>query len=176
MKFWEKEKNWSSNFFPEIKKILGLYLIGESNREEDQERNTDLIVLKMDAVRIACRVRRYKYVNGFQNEFTIRSKLSSGCKTELTKIIQGWGDYIFYGFSDLNEELLSSWFLGDLDVFRLWFARYQAKNKCVPGIPQKNKDNISSFISFKLEEFPSDFIIARKQYKFVLKLGDKIFT
>ena len=58
---WENDKRWSDKFLPEIKMILGLHLIGEPPIEEDCERNTDLIVLKMEPVRIACRIRKYKY-------------------------------------------------------------------------------------------------------------------
>lgn len=41
----------------EIKSVLGMRLIGEPPIEEDRERNTDLIVLKMEAVRVGCRIR-----------------------------------------------------------------------------------------------------------------------
>ena len=60
--------------------------------KEDAERNTDLIVLKLDAVRIACRVRNHEYITRYGDEFTIRAERPSGVKTELAKIIDGWGD------------------------------------------------------------------------------------
>lgn len=68
---WEINKQWSDRFLPEIKMILGLHLIGEPPIEEDCERNTDLIVLKMEAVRIACRVRRYDYFRRYPNDIRI---------------------------------------------------------------------------------------------------------
>ena len=58
---WQDDKKWSDRFIPFIKPILGLYLIGEATQEDDKNKNTDLIVFKMDAVRIACRIRRYSY-------------------------------------------------------------------------------------------------------------------
>ena len=116
---WKADKRWSDRFLPEIKAILGTHLIGEPPVEEDAERNTDLMVLKMEAVRIGCRIRRHKYLVAFGNEFTIRAGRPSGAKTELAKIVEGWGDYFFYGFSNAEHHELAAWFLGDLRVFRL---------------------------------------------------------
>jgi len=161
---WQKDKNWSDKFIPEIKQILGLHLISESPVEEDQERNTDLIVLRLEAVRIACRVRRHDYLQKYKDEFTIRAGRPSGAKTELTKIIEGWGDYFFYGFSNKNESNLAQWFLGDLKCFRLWFNRFLVNYKgYVPGVEKPNKDNSSYFKAFKLNQLPDNFIIAKSK-------------
>jgi hypothetical protein len=158
MRGWKEDKRWSDKFLPEIKQILGLYLIGEPPIEEDSERNTDLIVLKMEAVRIACRIRRYEYFSKYPNEITIREGRPSGTKTELTKIIEGWGDYFFYGFSDESEENLVLWRLCDLKAFRIWLMRYLCEFKKLPGIPKNNIDNSSSFRAFDADIIPN-FII-----------------
>jgi len=158
---WKNDKKWSDQFLPEIKQILGLHLIGEPPFEEDQERNTDLIVLKMEAVRIGCRIRRNNYLAKYGNEFTIRAGRPSGVKTELTKIIEGWGNYFFYGFSDKAEDSLEKWLLGDLNVFRLWFNQQLFRNKgAMPGINKNNTDNSSSFISFEIDKMPNNFTVA----------------
>ncbi len=159
---WERDKQWSDRFIPEIKGILGQYLIGEA-KEEDQERNTDLIVLKMEVVRIACRIRQFKYLERYGNEFTVRSKRPGGTKTELTKIIEGWGDYLFYGFSDELEKNLFKWTLIDLKRFRLWFNREIIRTKNIPGIEQKNIDQSSNFIAFKIS---NEFIFAKQEREF----------
>jgi len=161
MKQWEGDKCWSDRFLPEIKRILGEHLIGEPPLEEDQERNTDLIVLKMEAIRVGCRVRRNEYLKRYPDEFTIRAGRPSGIKTELTKVIEGWGNYFFYGFSDLEEINLLKWSLCDLNVFRLWFNRRLATGK-MPGFKKENKDNSSSFIAFNFSQLPSEFIIAQE--------------
>lgn len=159
---WKDDKRWSDKFLPEIKMILGLHLIGEPPIEEDCERNTDLIVLKMDAVRIACRIRRYEYFSKYPNEITIRSSRPSGIKTELTKILEGWGDYFFYGFSDESETRLISWKLCRLTAFRIWFQRQSYINKGdIPGMGKNNSDNSSAFLAFKANTIP-DFIMAYK--------------
>jgi len=156
---WKKDKKWSDAFIPEIKQILGLYLIGEPPVEEDQERNTDLMVLKMDAVRVGCRIRKNSYLNMYGGEFTIRAGRPSGVKTELTKVIEGWGDYFFYGFCNAEESALCSWFLGDLKVFRLFLMRSFAK-KATPWKNKNNTDNSSSFMAFETSSLPKEFIIA----------------
>ena len=163
MNQWQRDKKWADKFLPEIKSILGRYLIGEAPREEDAEHNTDLIVLKMDAVRIGCRMRKYDYLIMYGDEFTIRSGRPSGMKTELTKIIEGWGDYFFYGFSDADETQIARWTLADMKVFRLWYNRKlaRAKSMSFPGIKKDNSDGSSSFVAFRWADFPDDFIVSR---------------
>ncbi len=159
---WKTEKNWSDKFLPEIKRHLGEYLIGEPPIAEDMERNTDLMVLHLDAIRIGCRVRRHKYLSRYAGEFTIRSGLKSGAKTELTKIIEGWGQYLFYGFCDEDEKRLSQWVLIDLNAFRLMLSRHMIVNGGrLPGIGKQNKDNSSNFMSFKITK---DIVFAQSYF------------
>ena len=151
---WKDDKRWSDKFLPEIKMILGLHLIGEPPTEEDAERNTDLIVLKMEPVRIACRIRRYKYHAIYPEDITIREGRPSGTKTELTKICEGWGDYFFYGFSDNSEINLFAWKLCDLKALRVWVFREMARTGKLPGISKQNGDGSSSLRAFKATNIP----------------------
>ena len=159
---WQIDKNYADKSLTEVKRIIGGALIGAAPIEEDRERNTDLIVLKMEAVRIACRIRRPKFYDSpqYREEFTIRSGRPNGIKTELAKVIEGWGDYFFYGFA--GEEALQAWLLGDLRVFRLWFNQRLRtdKGKC-PGTTMRNHDGSSDFMVFKISELPPEFIVDR---------------
>lgn len=160
---WKADKQWSDKFLHEIKGIVGQTLIGEVE-EEDQQRNTDLIVLKLEAVRIACRIRRNSYFqnNEYKQQFTIRTKRHSGAETELSKVLSGWGDYIFYGFSDESEESIVAWIIGDLAQFRIWFVRYITTHQGkYPGLVKTNGDGSSDFIAFNLSELPERFIVNR---------------
>lgn len=160
---WKEDKKWSDRFLPEVKMILGLHLIGEPPIEEDIEHNTDLIILKMEAVRIACRIRHKEYFEKYPNEITIRTNRPSGAKTELAKIIEGWGDYFFYGFANEDETKLYNWKLCKLNAFRLYFNSFIVKQKGeIPGIEKINKDRSSSFRAFNTLKIP-DFVIAQKQ-------------
>ena len=161
MKRWEEDKKWSDKFLPEIKRHLGEYLIGEPKHiEEDMNNNTDLIVLELRAIRIACRVRRDQYREKYGSQFTIRTERQTSNKTELTKIIEGWGDYMFYGFG--GERNLTQWFIGDLNAFRLWFNGEIVRRKGgLPGTLHGNPDGSSDFRAFDKNSIPN-FIIAEK--------------
>jgi hypothetical protein len=164
---WKSDKRWSDRFLPEIKSILGVHLISEPPIEEDAERNTDLMVLRLDAVRIGCRIRKNQYIKRYGNEFTIRAGRPSGAKTELTKILEGWGDYFFYGFCDSSESKLERWTLSDLRVFRIEYNRKSIRLAAgqVPGIAKNNRDNSSSFAAFAWDEFSPDFVVATNTWK-----------
>lgn len=155
---WEKDKEWADNYMVEIKRILGEHLIGAAPVEEDQERNTDLIVLRMNAVRIGVRVRRPEYVDTYGTEFTIRASRPGGAKTELQKIVEGWGDYFFYGFASMAEGL-RAWVLADLNVFRLSYHDMVKSGEC--NWQEKfNRDGSSGFYSFRWSSFPDSLILA----------------
>lgn len=158
---WKEDKRWGERFLPEIKRILGEYLISEPPIEEDTDRNTDLIVLKLDAIRIACRVRKASYLEKYSSEFTIRAGRPSGVKTELTKIVEGWGQYLFYGFSNPEETALVQWVLIDLNAFRLWFMKYLfSHHGKIPGAEKLNTDGSSTFRAFDTKTMPINIIVA----------------
>lgn len=157
---WNGDKAWSDRFLPEIKRSLGEVLIGEATLDEDQQRNTDLIVLRMEAVRIACRIRRPGYWDEYASEFTIRADRPSGVKTELAKIIEGWGQYFFYGHSNDAETALRGWGIGNLNAFRLWFNSYIVNTGGkIPGTLMPNRDGSSSFRAFQWRTIPG-FVVA----------------
>ena len=161
---WEQSKRESDRYIHQIKGILGQTLIGEPPIEEDQKRNTDLIVLRMDPVRIACRVRGSKYNQPrYVGEFTIRISRPSGTKTELAKIIEGWGDYFFYGFQDRTGAMVENWIVGDLAQFRAWWSRewYRTRGDMdeMPGFVKPNFDGSSEFRVFRWDEIPY-FVVA----------------
>jgi len=95
---------------------------------------------------------------------TVKYGRPSGNKTELTKIIEGWGNYLFYGFSDDTETSLRFWSLFDLGIFRLWYNRelFNLNKGEHPGTKINNHDNSSSFMVFNYKNFPKDFIIGQK--------------
>lgn len=159
---WQTDKRWSDRFLIQIKGILGVHLIGEPPTEEDAERNTDLMVLRMDAVRIGCRVRKHSYLASYGDQFTIRAGRPSGVKTELTKIIEGWGDFFFYGFSNEAETRLEQWCLADMKVFRRHYAIMLARSDrgVLPGISRTNHDGSSTFAAFRWADFPPEFVVA----------------
>lgn len=162
---WEADHGWADRYLPVVKRILGEHLIGVAPLEEDRLRNTDLIVLRLDAIRVACRIRRHQYLGAYSEEFTLRSGRPHGTETELTKVVRGWGDYLFYGFAAAGGDGLAAWVLGDLDEFRLWFQRQLVlQGGVVPGTCHHNADGSSAFHAFALADLPSAFVVARQEW------------
>jgi hypothetical protein len=159
---WQDDKRWSDRFIPEIKSILGRYLISEAPAEEDRERNSDLMVFRFsNEVRVACRIRRHKYHQKFYNDFTIRCSRPTGQRTELGKLMTGWGSHFFYGFSNADETALCDWFLGDLTELRDWAYRELIQNAGrMPGHRMSNHDGSSDFWVFDRSALPAAFFVA----------------
>lgn len=160
---WGSDKRWSDKFIPEISGLIGKALIRPAPMLDDQQRNTDLIVLTLGDARIACRVRRNKYLAEYADEFTIRSGRPSGTKTELTKIIEGWGDFLFYGFCDESEIRISRWFLGELGALRLFINRELASGRR-PWLDKNNDDDSSSFKAFRTLDIPGFVVDGSIEY------------
>lgn len=149
---YQRDKAWSDKFMPTIKQILGMCLLTEGNFQEDAKENTDLRVLSLTGVRIGCRVRTYGYYEKYPNDFTIRYSRPSGVKTEIDKIVEGWGDLFFYGFSNKEETSLIKWTLADLNVFREWYTIDKARPRFVP-------ESQCELIAFKWSDLPKEFVI-----------------
>lgn len=155
------DRRWSDRFIPQLKYIIADLLIVPANDDEDQQHNTDLIVFRVQALRVACRVRRYHYLARYPNDFTVREGRPSGTKTELTKIVEGWGDYFVYAFADENERELCAWRIIDLNQFRLWFNRSIVRlGGKLPGERQANGDESSWFRAFDARQLPSGVVLA----------------
>jgi len=156
-----RDFEFGRRFLPHLKMIVGQHLVAEAPPAEDAERATDLVVLRLDAVRIACRVRRHEYLNSYGHEFTIRSKRETGAQTELAKVLSGWARYMIYGFGSEGDAgpFMDRWVLGDLNVFRLWFQRETARVGRAPGNELPNGDG-TWFRAFSLAALPSDFVHA----------------
>jgi len=161
---WQYDKGWADQFMPDIKAVLGRHLLGEASMAEDSKHATDLVVLQMKDLRIAVRMRRRKYAENqhYVNQFTIRTERRSGVKTEMAKLIEGWGDYYFYGFEGLHEGELGIWNLIDLKEFRVGYMRLLADcdRGTFPGEPIKNADGGSSGRGFSYEWFAPELLVA----------------
>jgi hypothetical protein len=153
---------WQGRFIPEIKRLCADYLIEEAPVEEDRRHNTDLSVLRLDPIRVACRIRRFDYLSRYSDEFTIRSARPTGAvQTDLQKVLSGWGDYLFYGFAKQDDTGLAAWLLGDLKVFRLWHNQQLAKGKGRHPGKLKTNDDGTKFLVYSIAELPLNFVVSR---------------
>jgi|TARA_B100000315_G_C14518407_1_gene560332 hypothetical protein len=120
---YNSNREWSDRYIPTIKKIVGAYLLEESPEIIDMKEASDLVLVRAKNMMVACRLRRPGYLN-YIHEFTIRSQVSGGGTTEFEKIVNGFGDWMFYGHADEGNGLeISNWHLIDLDAWRAQMIR-----------------------------------------------------
>lgn len=150
---YDLNRRWSDRFLPEVKRLIGGYLIEAAPDPYDHFRATDLMMLEARDMRVAARVRRPGYAQRYPYQFTIRSQVSSGAQTELSKIVNGNGDWMFYGHSNAAQTGLESWKLIDLRAFRAGLIR-----KGSSGLSWGKKSNAdgTQFTWFDVRSFPSD--------------------
>lgn len=123
MAAYAQDRRWSDKFIPAIKRIVGPRLLSVTPDEIDCKQAADLMVFTARDMKIAARVRRPGFSDRYPYEFTIRARRDSGAETELSKIVNGWGDWLFYGHSNDEEKDFALWWLIDLDAFRAALIR-----------------------------------------------------
>jgi hypothetical protein len=112
-------RQMSDEYLTHVRVIVGPRLLVPSPMELDCKQATDLLVLRARDMRIAARVRRPGYFERYPFEVTVRASHPSGAKTELAKVLEGWGDWMLYGHADpVKRKTIAHWVLLDLDVFR----------------------------------------------------------
>lgn len=148
-------RRWSDTFLPEIKRIVGAHLLKTATDLLDMKQATDLLMLDAKDMRIAARVRRPGYSATYPYEFTIRSRVPSGAETELSKIVNGKGDWMFYGHASATGLGLDRWWLIDLKAFRAALIRQANSGVSLRCGDKKNPDG-SCFKWFDIRSFPKE--------------------
>ena len=148
---YEHDRKFGDQFLPEIRKIIGPYLLEQASLEQDQCFASDLVLVRARPVDIACRVRRPGYEN-FYDQFTMRIARESGAKTELRKFVEGFGDWFFYGHAAADLQSLPRWMLIDLNA---WRAHLIMRSKVRQG-DKENDDTETSFRWYDIKSFPPD--------------------
>lgn len=130
---YAKDREWSDQFIPHIKKIVGPYLLEEAPFEVDTKKAADLILLQAAAVTIACRVRRHGYADKYPNQFTLRYRRDNGAETEYSKICNGFGTWMFYGHAGIVRGVVDRWLLINLNHFRAQLINSDSRKRIVFG-------------------------------------------
>ncbi len=156
MNLYSTDRQWADLYIPEIARIVGPYLLVSAPFEIDTRQAADLITLKARDLTVACRVRRpaNDYLHKYGWQFTIRCQRDSGAKTELAKITEGWGDWMFYGFAASNDPAngFARWSIIDLSAWRAHMIR---RNESIRQGKKANGDG-TYFAWFDLRSFPAD--------------------
>jgi len=156
---YQTDRQWSDKYIPLIKQIVGPHLLCESPLEVDRKQAADLITLKARDLTIACRVRRAGFVARYGWQFTMRSNRSNGAETELRKIVNGWGDWMFYAHAAPgNEVAFARWLLIDLAAWRAQMLRdsYSKERRLIWQNDKPNADGRTSFAWFDVRSFTDD--------------------
>jgi hypothetical protein len=120
---YTQDRAWSDQYLPAVRAIVGPRLLVPAPFDADVQRATDLVVMRAQHLDVAVRIRRYKYLAQYADQFTIRKSRDTGTKTELEKIMDGFADWFFYGFAAEKGAGLAAWVLVDLDLLRSEWGR-----------------------------------------------------
>jgi hypothetical protein len=162
---WEADKRQTDPYLPMVKAICGAYLLDEAPPEEDRDRNTDLMVLRIGGLRIGVRLRSPQYWNKHygkiwvREEFTMRDSRPHGAATEWDKMLEGFGDYFFYGFRTERPPHLWGFGLLNLGVFRPWVLDFYRQWQAWPGRQLPNGDGSSTFRALRWDGVPPSAIV-----------------
>ncbi|MEP5761143.1 MAG: hypothetical protein ABJ327_17875 [Litoreibacter sp.] len=162
MNCYSTNRNWSDRFLPDIKRLVGAHLLETAPDPQDHFNATDLMMLDARDMRVAARVRRPGFASRYPNEFTIRSKVASGAETELSKIVNGKGDWMFYGHANASQTGIEQWSLIDLRAFRAGLIR-QAQNGFPLRMGERRNPDGTRFKWFDMASFPVEprLVLAR---------------
>lgn len=157
----DRTRRASDRYFPAIQTALAETLgvaptdVVVADLEEDYARFTDIIVQYAGGEfdRVGFRVRGVGYHPKYQHDFTIRMARPSGFLTEIDKIMEGWGDYLFYAHAGKGDGTLLAWFLGDLSVFRQWYRDGGRPSSLL-------RDSSNTCGIFDTDTIPAAFIVA----------------
>ena len=163
MSGYNKDRVWSDRFIPEICRIVGPLLLVPSSLEVDCHEAADLVVLRGRDMTLACRVRRPGFLR-YKGEFTIRAKRDSGAKTELEKITEGWGDWMFYAHASEEGVSFTCWHLLDLAAWRAHLIRDRRDREKIKWGLTDNGDG-THFAWFRIVSFVGDppLVIAQSE-------------
>lgn len=151
------EYQWGMRFESEIKWILLKHfrsnLVKTASDHLDTEQATDVVVGGGLPVPVSVRMRRHKWLQPYGGEFTIRMVSKRGQRSELEKITEGFGQYLFYGFADVAESTIQAWRIIDLDVFR--------EHQFDVSRSVKTTSSGEHFQAFVVREFPPELVEAQ---------------
>lgn len=152
---YREDRAWSDRFIPTMKAIIGPMLLEVSDDFKDQKQAADLVILStVKRLDIACRIRRPGFADRYPGEFTVWSSRASGVPTELSKITDGWGDWLFYGHAaDETSPAIARWFIVNLVSFRAHLIRQPSLRRTAMS-EMSNRDGGSSFIAVDVRKFP----------------------
>ncbi|SDY75967.1 hypothetical protein [Citreimonas salinaria] len=153
MRDYATNRRWSDQYLPRVKQIIAEHLLTEAPDPLDWHEATDLVTMDVNLRHVAVRVRRPGYAQRYPFDFTVRSSLPSGAETELSKIVNGHGDWMFYGHASASGDGIDAWWLIDLRAFRAALIRRGMAGNGIRCGNRRNADG-TCFTWFDVRSFP----------------------
>ena len=151
---YEGDRVYADQFLPEIARLIAPFLLAPTPELIDRRQCADLMVVHGHDRRIAVRVRRPGYAQQYPHQFTLRCQRDTGTETELAKVINGWGDWMFYGHASFDEQTIETWWLIDLCAFRAALIR-EARNGARLNWGDTPNGDGTHFRWFDIRSFPA---------------------
>jgi hypothetical protein len=118
---FEEQFRWQSQFADQVVRIIAPYLITVSRPHVDKNENGDFEIVFPRNGTVGCRLRTPD-CERFVGDVTFRARSKNGGKTEMTKIVEGYGDFFFYGHVN-KQNTIWHWYLLDYTKLRAIFIR-----------------------------------------------------
>lgn len=144
---------WADKYQAQIENILRSYgghmiSVSVADKQMDMTEATDLVLSISGNITVALRVRDVSTIPQGRREWTIRSWLASGQKTEIDKLRDGFCDWYLYAWA--SGERIIEWMIIDLQATResgYLFINFDViKNRdnrtgfsCIPAVVLHNK-------------------------------------
>lgn len=156
-------KDINDRHFRSIQKILNKnsYLFTdfvEATPQQDQEEGFDAIFSFPD-VKIPIRIRK-NYAMQWR-DITIRSKSQFGHQTEIDKILDGKGDYYFYGWEAKDNRKLACYTIFDISKF---IDTGIAISPDIKDKPNKGKNDNTCFNIYNMKRLIKQDVILIYEY------------
>ena len=118
---FKEQFEWQKRFIPEVVNLIAPHLIQVSSHEVDCNEAGDLVIRFPRNGTVAVRLRKPS-ASRYVGEMTLRSKTRYNNTSEVTKIVDGFADFYFYGHVD-DAENIWHWYLLDCQKMRAEFIR-----------------------------------------------------
>lgn len=157
---YSSDRSWSDQFIADIQNKIGPHLLSPAPFHADAQQATDLMILQARDIRVAARVRRHGYAHAYPHDFTIRAHRDNGARTELQKLLDGYGDWFFYGHAHEHLPIVEAWMLIDLNIWRGHLLR-KGHGQGWGGLADRRSNGDGThFFAFDVRRFPAEMLIA----------------
>lgn len=159
---WKDDYNAAQPFVLAAKNILGPMLLVEGTLHQDQCEVGDLVLRTRSDFSIGVRIRAASTSRRYWDQFTIRyDRYATGAKTEFAKIVEGFGDWFFYGIRSERPPSFQRWTVIDLNQFRAFLIRKPIRDLVAAGVcgETRNHDRETSFMWFDIRKMPKNIVL-----------------